>query len=615
MEYSRCRTQWKTILEDVTDTTADTFLGLGLQCAKCHNHKFDPLLQKDYFRLQAFFAPLMPRDVLLADEQQLAEYRQRMSAWEAKTDELRASIAAIEKPYRDKVRKLAIDRFPQDLQAIARTPADRQTPLEVQLTYLVQRQVQAEYDRLESHLSSADKERLVVLKRELKAFEGDKPQELPIAMAVSDVSATAPDTWLPKRAPELVQPGVPSILDAEPMPIAGGHSGMTTGRRAELARWLTDASNPLTSRVMANRIWQSHFGRGLAANPSDFGVLGGPPSHPELLDWLATQLIADGWSLKSLHRKILLSATYQQSTQHPRFEEYSQIDPANEFYWRRDTLRMSAEQIRDSLLSVSGGLKDCAGGPGQLGDAPVRTIYTRFMRNSPDPLLDSFDLPQFFSSNSTRNTTTTPVQALLMFNSDILLGHARKLAAWLESESEEISQQVGLAWERVYGRQPSDQELRQSVEFILSQQSAAQQAVVEQSPLIATAKLPYRDGQALKFDLEQESPRLRVPHTQTMHLNEFTIEVFFQARSIAKTGAVRTLVSKWNGNYQQPGWRLWCHRRRLATEAADTGPADDCPIVEWQDSRSSHFFGPAYSTQYTLLCCGQLPRTQFGPAC
>jgi hypothetical protein len=551
------RTQWKTILEDVTDTTADVFLGLGLQCAKCHNHKFDPLLQKDYLRLQAFLAPIMPRDTIIANAASVAEFQAKLAAWEEKTKSLRDQIVAIEQPYRDKYRDIAIDRFPGDLIAIARKSGDQRSPAEEQLAYLVQRQVESEHERLDQYLLAADKEKLVALRRELKEFDSLKPTSLPVAMAVSDVGPTAPSTVMPKRTSEIVEPGVPSILNLEPMDIVPATSGLTTGRRSALARWLTNPTNPLSTRVIVNRIWQSHFGRGLAENPSDFGRLGGPPSHPELLDWMTKKFIDDGWNLKSLHRLILLSATYRQSTDHTKFETFSQVDPANNFYWRRNTLRLSAEQIRDSLLLATGGLKDYAGDAVQLADSPYRTIYTRVMRNSPDQLLNSFDLPQFFSSNSTRNTTTTPVQSLLMFNSDLMLGFGRKLAAQLRTEASDLSLQVELAWRRVYGRKPTLTELKASLAFVERQRTEIEErdsAVWNGS--VETAKLPYRDGQGVKFDMSPSSLRMAVPDEASLDCKEFTIECFFELRSIAKSGAVRTLVSKWNGSLQSVGWRF-----------------------------------------------------------
>lgn len=551
------RTQWKTIVEDLTDTTADVFMGLGLQCAKCHNHKFDPLLQKDYFRLQAFFAPVMPIDKIVADPAAITTHNTRLRTWETKTRHIRDQIAALEKPYRAKARDLAIDKFPDDLVAIARTPKADQTPHDKQLAYLVQRQVQAEYDTLDKQIKGADKDKLLELRRALQEFDSLKPAALPVAMTVTDVGTEAPPCVLPKRPDEPIEPGVPSIISPDPLAIPTVESGQTTGRRSALARWLTEPNNPLSTRVIVNRVWQSHFGRGLAENTSDFGRLGGPPSHPELLDWLTTTFVGDGWSLKSLHRRLLNSATYRQSTQHPEFTTHNKVDAANKLYWRRDTTRLSAEQIRDSLLAVTGQLQDSDGGKGVLSDSPNRTIYTRVMRNSPDQLLGSFDLPQFFSSNSSRNTTTTAVQSLLMINSDLMLGHARKLAATAKSKADTPETQIEFAWRSVYGRQPTATELSDAVRFVDHQRWQITSARAQTAgTIVETSKLPYRDGQAVKFMVDDPKLQLYVDHDEKMNLGEFTIETFIQLRSIADSGTVRTIVSKWNASNQSPGWRF-----------------------------------------------------------
>ncbi len=553
-------TQWNTIIEDLTDTTADVFMGLGLQCAKCHNHKFDPLLQKDYFRLRAFFAPVMPLDIPLATPEQLASHDEQTRQWEAKTVTIREQIAAIEKRHREQVRNLAIDRFPDDIKGIARKPEAERTAYEDQMAYLVQRQIQEEYDRLDSVIKADEKEQLVQLRRELKEFDSLKPSSLPIAMVVTDNNKTPPPTSIPKFKDKLIEPGIPTILDANPLPIPHDPSLTTSGRRTALARWITDPKNPLTARVIANRVWQSHFGRGLAENTSDFGILGGPPTHPELLDYLATSLVADGWSLKSLHRKVLLSATYRQSTQHPQSITYQTIDPANTFYWRRDTSRLSAEQIRDSLLVASGQLQDRNGGSGVHGDSRFRSVYTRVMRNSPDQLLNSFDLPQFFSSNSSRNTTTTPIQSLLMFNSDLLLSRARSLAELVSRQSGDLETRVATAWQRVFGRAATANEIASSLAFIAQQtahlESLENKRDDEDQTLIETSKLPYRDGQAVRFQIDDPSLMLSIPHAPEMNLGDFTIETFFQIRSIATTGDVRSIVSKWNTSKSPVGWNF-----------------------------------------------------------
>ena len=548
--------QWRTIMEDVTDTTADVFLGLGLQCAKCHNHKFDPLLQKDYFRLQAFFAPIMPQELTIATEAESHDYEAKRSAWDTATASIREEIATIEAPYREKLKNTAINRFPEDVQAMTRKQHSERTPYEEQIAYLVLRQVDAEYGSLEGALKSDDKDRVLELKRELEALKDQQPKSLPIAMGVSDVGATAPPTSLPKRPDEIIEPGIPSVLDDKPAdiePIAG--VAASTGRRAALARWLTRADNPLSTRVIVNRVWQSHFGRGLAANASDFGKLGEAPTHPELLDWLTSEFIEGGWSLKSLHRLILHSATYRQSTQHPHYADYHVTDPLNHLYWRGDTRRLQAEQIRDAVLFVSGKLEDRTGGPSVNSDGGARTIFTKVLRNSPDELLDSFDLPLFFSSNASRNTTTTPVQSLLLINSELMLAHSRNLAQSIGKEASDLPSQVYLAWRRVYGREPSSDELAQSLLFIKSQTARISELQAgDGNQIIETAKLPYRDGQAVRILPGNADMKLEVDHSDSIELADFTIETFFQLRSIDQGATVRTIVGKWDGDRTKPGW-------------------------------------------------------------
>ena len=549
--------QWTMILEDLTDNTADVFMGLGLQCAKCHNHKFDPLLQKDYFRLRAYFAPIMPVDVTLAGKTEIELYEAAEKKWDETTREIDSEIAQIESSYRQDLRDTAINRFPDDIQAMARKPKEIQTPYERQMTYLVMKQVEAEYDTLEDKLKPDEKDRVLELKRELESLADQRPKPLAVAMGVRDVGREAPPTVLPKRKNELVLPGIPSIIDDAPAAIEPiDATTESTGRRSALAKWLTDPANPLSTRVIVNRIWQSHFGRGLAFNTSDFGRLGEPPTHPELLDYLTTRFIEEGWSIKSLRRLILNSATYRQSTQHPEFARYQTTDPTNRFYWRSETKRLQADQIRDALLAVSGQLKSKNGGPSNLADAPNRTIYTRMMRNSPDELLNSFDLPLFFSSTASRNTTTTPVQSLLLINSDLMLGHSRKLASNIVGQSGEVETQVALAWRQVFGRRATEQEVRQSVAFIDDQTRRLKklQSEFEIESVIQRAKIPYRDGLALRFDANDPQLKLTVADSDAFDTADFTIEAFFQLNSVDKGAAVRTIAGKWDGKHKNPGW-------------------------------------------------------------
>jgi hypothetical protein len=590
--------QWTTIVEDITDTTADVFMGLGLQCAKCHDHKFDPLLRKDYFRLRAFFAPIMPEESTIATPREIEEFVSEKKKWESKVTEFQSEIETIEAPYRDKLKNRAINRFPEDVQALVRKAAEEQSPYEKQLTHLVMLQVEAEYKGLEGELKADDKDRVLELRRKIESFDELRPMSLPVAITVSDVGPVAPPTFIPKRASENIEPGFPTILEESPATIEAIPEGTgTTGRRATLAKWLTRKDNPLTARVIVNRIWQSHFGRGLAANASDFGRLGEPPTHPELLDWMTGEFVKGGWSLKSLHRLILNSATYRQSTHHVSLSQFQTIDPANRYYWRSDTRRLSAEKIRDAILVTTGQLNNVNSGPALMPDVPCRTIFTRVMRNSPDELLDSFDLPLFFSSNSSRNTTTTPVQSLLLINSETMLAHARKLAQVVKAESSDLRLQLASAWRRIYGRPPSDLELKQSIEFIASQSEmiAAMQAQ-QDSQVIETAKLPYRTGQAVRFVAENSELKLSIPNAQGMDVCDFTVEAFFQLRSVDGSAAVRTVIGKWDGDRNHAGWGFGVtghgSRRKPQTLVLQV-------VGEWLDGTKAE--KPIFSDQYVEI--------------
>jgi hypothetical protein len=340
----------------------------------------------------------------------------------------------------------------------------------------------------------------------------------------------------------------------------------SSGRRAALAKWLTNPTNPLTARVMVNRIWQQHFGRGLAANASDFGKLGEAPTHPELLDWLASEFVkpteampGEGtlrpWSIKHIHRLILLSDAYQRSATHSDPKDGRLKDPENKLLWRGTVRRLDAEQIRDSLLAVTGELDLKAGGPGTPFTEPRRSVYSKYMRNNRDPLLDVFDAPFWFNSASSRDTTTTPVQSLLLFNSQTVLLRSKALANRVTKEHPQDEQQrIERAYQLAFGRAPAASEL-----------AAAKQFLAEQAPRIdpkksssaeakfVAGKIPFRDGQAAEIKLGAH-PGFEVPHAEALPKGDFTVEAFVQLQSVADTGAVRTIVAKWDGSNKNPGW-------------------------------------------------------------
>ncbi len=498
-EYNQrdVRGQWADILNDITDTTGEVFLGLGIGCARCHDHKFDPIPQKDYYRLQAFFTPLLFRDDLtLARSRDWADYQARRAAWEKAAAGVLRELAAIEGPYRDRGSATAMAKFPEEIQAILSKPQKDRTSLERQLGVLAYRQIQFEHDQVPAILKGATKTRWQELKKALGKFDSMRLDAPAPVLTATDVGPVSPPTRIPAdRNAEAIEPGFLSVLDPGPARIEPSNAApQSTGRRLALARWLRRPDNPLSARVIVNRVWQYHFGRGLAATSSDFGRLGEPPSHPELLDWLAREFVEGGWQLKPLHRLIVLSATYRQASKRGVHELAvgRQIDPSNRLLWKRTVERLDAEEIRDAMLAASGEIEQVIGGPSVSIKMPRRTIDCRVARNLPDALLDAFDAPDGNSTTPRRIATTTTTQALLVINGGWALARAQAFAARLERlepTSADNRDRVNQAYRLAFGREAAPDEIAQAVAFLgrhvgLAQASAKRANVtVDQSAL------------------------------------------------------------------------------------------------------------------------------------
>jgi hypothetical protein len=461
------------ILNDVTDVTAEVFLGLGFGCARCHDHKFDPILQEDYYRLQAFFAPMLPRDdVITAGAAEQERYRTGLARWEAATTEARRQLEDLEEPVRRELMNREIRLLPQDLKDIYRKPKAEQTPLERQLVALIVRLRDGAGRSLDAQFNKMTETTLARWKeaqQQLATFDALRPDALPRPMVVSDVGPEAPPTLLPGSG-QVVEPGFPTVLGEDRPriePVGTSPDSSSTGRRTALARWIAAPENPLTARVIVNRVWQYHFGTGLVATASDFGRLGERPSHPELLDWLAARFIAQGWSFKALHRLIMTSATYRQSALHAGSETARRNDPGARWLWRMAIQRLDADAIRDTILTASGELDGRLGGPSVEAAVPRRTLYTRLLRYSPEPLLQAFDAPDGFVSVPQRDTTTTPTQALSLLNGAWSAGRAEAIAARLRDESGTAL--VDRAYRLVLGRPPDDFERTAALRFLRNQ--------------------------------------------------------------------------------------------------------------------------------------------------
>ncbi len=450
--------QWQEILDDVTETTADAFLALGLKCARCHDHKYDPLLQKDFFRLQAYFAAMHPReDLPVGTIEEREKYLKEYEAWELATRKIRLALYEIENPVLlAHATREGFEKFVPEIKAMVLKQPYERTPREHQIATLTQRQYDLQPEKLPEWL---DKEKLAKrqeLLDELAKFDSMKPRPLPTQPFVAtDVGPIAPPMHIVgDREKVPVEPGPPSIIDDKPAEIVSPHPALqTTGRRTALAKWIASPENPLTARVIVNRVWEQHFGVGLAENASDFGRLGESPSHPELLDWLATRFIEDGWSLKRLHQRILKSATYRQSS--VRVDSLaSRLDPGNRLLWRMNPRRLSGEEIVDAMLTSSG----------ELSKGTKRAIYEKVMRNNLHPLTSLFDFPDRIRSVSKRHRTITSTQALMLMNNDWIRERAIKLFS--STKNLDSAEFVAQAHERVLGRSASEEEIAAALAFM-----------------------------------------------------------------------------------------------------------------------------------------------------
>ena len=479
-------------LDDMTDTAGLVFLGVTAGCARCHNHKFEPITQSDFFRLQAFFAAAeFRRELPVADLAEKTQYEKKLRSYQKLTATIRASLDALEMPHRQKLYDARFANLSDAARAAHLTPEAQRNGGQRELVLGTLRFLNVSAKDITAAMLKEDQARQEHLLQELKKHESQKPAPLPSAMGLQETGKT-PKTFILRRGElrnpgEEVQPGWLTILTpgrrAEAAPIKAA-SSRSSGRRSALANWIASAENPLTARVMVNRIWQHHFGRGIVATPSDFGLRGTPPTHPDLLDWLATEFVARGWSIKQMHRLMLTSATYQQAT--AAAAETAKKDPANNLFGRMNRMRLEGEIIRDSLLSVSGRLNPKMGGPSVFPPIPAeagagakewkasadpadhvrRSVYIFARRNLRFPFLEPFDVPDSNQSCPQRERSTTAPQALALLNSSDVAAAAKALALRLEKDAGSTDERITRAYRLTLGRAPTDVERRLSREFL-----------------------------------------------------------------------------------------------------------------------------------------------------
>ncbi len=458
--------QWDDILNDITDITGEVFLGVGIQCARCHDHKFDPILQRDYFGLRAFFSAILPRrDLVAATAKQREEHARQLAIWEDATAAIREEIETIERPHREKLERTAFEKFTDEIKRVLTADPAVLSPHDLQIRHLAERQLEDEHPKVAGAIKGDERKRWESLREKLAEFDRLKPRPLPSALAVVDVGPSAPPMTIP-GTDERVDPGFLAVLDQPPPAISSTRDGCSTGRRLAVADWLARDDNQLALRVIANRVWQQLFGIGIVATSNDFGRRGAAPSHPELLDWLAHELVRRDRSLKSLRREILVSSAYRRASLRPATGAEKRLDPQNRLVWRQRVRRVAAEELRDAMLAVSGEIDLAMGGPG-TGDASTRrSVYLKVMRNSPAEMLETFDGPDHFNSCARRNVTTTAPQALLLMNGDWVMARARAFARRVERSAAEDAARVDLAWRLALGRTPSREEVQGALDFL-----------------------------------------------------------------------------------------------------------------------------------------------------
>jgi hypothetical protein len=524
-------------LNDLTANVGAAFLGLSLGCAQCHDHKFDPLPQADFYRLQAFFAGLIRRDeAAIGTTDQLVAYRQELDRWLADSAAPRNELHDLELPARRKAAGERRMRFPPLILEVLDTLPEKRTVYQRQLAFWSERQLEIKEADIAANLTPEQRDRRSELKRALADWESRRPKPPAhlAGMLAGEAEAVPPQTFLlaagsyDKPVTE-VEPGFLSILSTSEnttAAIAAPHPH-TSGRRSALAHWLSDPRNPLVPRVIVNRIWQGHFGLGLVENANDFGFQTAPPTHPDLLNWLTAEFLAGSpsdaalaepqpagslgpWSLKRLHRQIMTSAAYRQSTERAAGAPEG-ADPGNRLYGHFPRRRLSAESLRDALLAVSGRLNRTLSGPSVLPELPKdfnkreawkvstdaaarcrRSIYILSKRNLPYPLLEVFDLPDMHESCARRSETTVAPQALMLLNSELILDYAQSFAGrlLLENPQAEFDRVIRDAYRIAFAREVTDDERALSAAFLEHQQSLAAARIADGQPLLIPHSFP-----------------------------------------------------------------------------------------------------------------------------
>jgi len=533
-------------LDDIIRTTYQSFQALSVNCARCHDHKFDPITRKDYYKTIAVFNGFIEYDHPLVSSDEWAKYQTAADEINGKIKALRQQVTAIEAPYRKAQFQKILAKFPADIQEAFNTPEDKRTEgqkLLVAQVSTVRGEEEQDFNtgarpaliKVNADDDQARKQRL----DQIDALTKQIPPRPPVALGIRDgdfrfiphppfqqgslggityekygftgkyipapgdhyqppptyFAATGLMPFADEMKAPVIEPGFLTVLArASQKPFADPPKDgyPTSGRRRALAEAIASEDNPLTARVMVNRIWYQHFGQGIVTTPNNFGKMGTPPSNPELLDWLATEFMSRGWSVKQMHRLIMNSETYKMASDYYTGAD-AEKDPTNQFLWRFPVKRLEAEIIRDAVLSASGDMNFQAGGKPFFPPVPEavtsqvptkgrwekteegpstwrRSVYAYVKRNLKYPMFEVFDQPDAALSCERREVTTVATQALTLFNNEFFLLQAKHLADRVTREAgNDPAAQIRLLYRIAFSREPSARELREAADFLKRQ--------------------------------------------------------------------------------------------------------------------------------------------------
>ena len=516
-------------LDDVMATIGRGMLGLTVQCARCHNHKFDPIPQKDYYALQAAIFGYVETTYPLVSKDEADAYNKKVAEIDAQIKPLRERIAEIEASYREKLKAEALRKYPENVQRAVEKPENERTSGEKLLaTQVIEGGLNVNGPTVERALTPEHAAERKALNDRIAALQKEKPQPIPVADIVTDGDyrftplgdgddvigcvkcriQEAEGTFLhtgparyqvppsyflvrgdPASKGSLMKPGFITVATyGNPATEIPPADGRTSGRRRALAEWLASRENPLAPRVIVNRVWHHHFGRGIVPTLDNFGKMGDPPTHPELLDWLTVEFMNRGWSIKQLHKLMITSEAYQMASAYTDAEDLEK-DPQNQYLWRYRPQRLDAEIVRDGILRASGVINLAVGGtpvrpplPETLikstiynvwknqDDGPGvwrRSLYVYRKRGMMFPMFEVFDMPDSNFSAGRRSVSTVPTQALTLINNDFVLKQAQLFADRVKKEAgDDPVKQIGLAYRIALTRPPDETELALATDLL-----------------------------------------------------------------------------------------------------------------------------------------------------